>query len=76
MAAAGKVSVEKFRQECAVPPLPCHQGVHLMLASRRQPLYIGGMYRKSERYKHLGLHCHGEHRETNFLKSNYRVAPG
>ena len=47
--AAAKWTIDKFREECAVPPLPSSQGVHLMLASRRLPLYIGGLYRKLQR---------------------------
>lgn len=47
--ALAKWSIDKFREECAVPPVPSSQGAHLMLASRRLPLYIGGLYRKLQR---------------------------
>ncbi len=47
--AAAKWSIDKFRQEAAVPPFPATQAVHLMLATRRRPLYIGGCYRKLQR---------------------------
>ena len=49
MAAAGRWSIEKFKQEFYVPPLQPAEGSHLMVAARRLPLYIGGMYRKLER---------------------------
>jgi len=46
VAAAAKLSVDKFRQEAAVPPFPAKEAVHLMLATRRRPLFVGGCYRK------------------------------
>ena len=46
---AAKWALDKFRQECAVPPSKVAERVHVLIACRKLPVYIGGLYRKLDR---------------------------